>query len=209
MKSGIPTKARGFTLIELLISIAVFMVLMGLGVPSFLSAMKNSQLNADYSQLVGALYLARSEAVKRSSNVTVCARKTDTSCGTDWNKGWLVFTDNSNAGAGTIGDVDAGDEVLKVMEELDGREVVANATLTSDPSSSSNALPKSFVRYNPRGGNNWSGGTFVVCDDREEPHALALHVVLTGDIRKGRSEDSEVAQDVYGMPVVCPKTLGP
>lgn len=203
MKSGTPTRTRGFTLIELLISLAVFMVLVGLGVPSFVSAMKNSRLNGDYSQLVGALYLARSEAVKQSSNVTVCARSTDTSCGTGWKNGWLVFTDNAG-GAGTVGEFDGDDEMLKIVAPLDGRDVVANASLAADPSSSSNSAPREFVRYNPRGGNNWSGGTFVVCDDRLEPHALALHVVLTGDIRKGRSDDDQVVNDVYGVPVVCP-----
>ena len=102
---------KGFTLIELLVSLAVLMVLVGLGVPSFVSAMKNSKLNEDYSLLVGSLYLARSEAVKRSSNVTVCARATDTSCGDNWDNGWLVFSDNTANGSGSAGVVDTDDDL--------------------------------------------------------------------------------------------------
>ncbi len=195
---------KGFTLIELLVSLAVLMILVGLGVPSFVSAMKNSKLNADYSQLVGALYLARSEAVKRSSNITVCARATDTSCGNDWNNGWLVFSDNTSGGIGAAGVVDMDDEIFNIVPPLDGRDVTTLATVSPNPSSAANSSPQVFVRYNPRGGNNWSGGTFIVCDDRGEESALALHLVLTGDIRKGRSATDGIIEDVHGIPVVCP-----
>lgn len=197
-------RQKGFTLIELLVSLAVLMVLVGLGVPSFVSAMKNSRLNADYSQLVSALYLARSEAVKRSSNVTVCARATDNSCGNNWDNGWLVFSDNTANGAGVAGVVDINDEIFNIVAPLDGRNVTTLATVSPNPSSAANSGVENFVRYNPRGGNNWSGGTFIICDDRAEESALALHLVLTGDIRKGRTSTGHVIDDLHGLPVVCP-----
>lgn len=195
---------KGFTLIELLVSLAVLMVLVGLGVPSFVSAMKNSKLNADYSQLVGSLYLARSEAVKRSSNVTVCARATDTSCGNNWDNGWLVFSDNTANGSGSAGVVDIDDDIFNIVAPLEGRNVTSLATVSPNPSSAANSTPQMFVRYNPRGGNNWSGGTFTICDDRGEESALALHLVLTGDIRKGRTSSAGIIEDLHGLPVVCP-----
>lgn len=195
---------KGFTLVELLVTVAVFLILIGVGVPSFVSAMKNSRLNADYGELVGALYLARSEAVKRTGFVTVCARQSDTSCGANWENGWLVFTDNAGAGQ-QIGQVDGDDEILNISEGTDTRTVSSNASIAPDPSSASHATPQTLVRYNPQGSNNWSGGTFTLCDDRGEESARAVNVVLTGDIRKGRDDGSStVPLNIYGNPVTCP-----
>jgi len=196
--------SRGFTLIELLVTVAVFSVLVGLGVPSFVSAMKNARLNADYSQLIGALYLARSEAVKRSSSITVCARATDNSCGDDWNQGWLVFTDNIQGAPGaTSGKIDASDEILSISPALDERTLTANGSLAPNSNSVSNTQLRRFVTYASTGGNNWSGGTFVMCDDRGEEHAVTTNLALTGDIRKGRAKDGEIPVDVLGRDVEC------
>ena len=62
---------QGFTLIELLVAVAVCGILLGIGVPSFADAIKESRISSQYNTLVGSLYLARSEAVKGSSEVTV------------------------------------------------------------------------------------------------------------------------------------------
>ena len=200
-------RSKGFTLIELLITLAVFLVLVGLGVPSFMSAIKNSKLNADYSQLIGALYLARSEAVKRSGSVTVCARKTDNSCGDDWNNGWLVFTDNTQGAPGTVGvagTVDGTDEILSISPPLDGRKLSAKGTSFRNPSSAGNAVDQTEIIYSSTGGSSWSGGTFVMCDDRGEKHAVTTNLALTGDIQKGRSRNGDIPTDVYGLDVECP-----
>lgn len=200
-------RSKGFTLIELLITIAVFLVLVGLGVPSFMSAIKNSKLNRDYSQLIGSLYLARSEAVKRSGTVTVCARETDDSCGTDWNNGWLVFTDNTQGEPGTVGEagtVDGTDVILSISPPLDGRRLSAKGTSFPNPSSAGSSTTQSEIIYSSTGGSSWSGGTFVMCDDRGEEHAVTTNLALTGDIRKGRTRNGAIPVDVHGINVECP-----
>jgi len=172
-----------------------------------MSAIKNSKLNADYSQLIGALYLARSEAVKRSGSVTVCARQTDNSCGDDWNNGWLVFTDNTQGAPGTVGTagtVDGTDEILSISPPLDGRRLSAKGTLSPNPSSAGNAIDQTEITYSSTGGSSWSGGTFVMCDDRGKEHAVTTNLALTGDIRKGRSKNGDIPVDVYGLDVECP-----
>jgi len=200
--------SKGFTLIELLITVAVFSILVGLGVPSFVAAMKNSRLNSDYSQLIGALYLARSEAVKRSATITVCARATDNSCRTNledgWNNGWLVFIDNTQgAAAGNPGQVDASDEILSISPPLDGREVTASGSPEHLVNSINNTTDRTFITYRSTGGNNWSGGTFVMCDDRGDEHAVTANIALTGDIRKGRTKSGEIPVDVLGTEISC------
>lgn len=199
-------RSNGFTLIELMVTLAIFSVLVGLGVPSFLSAMKNSQLSSDYNKLVSSLYLARSEAVKRTVRVGVCARGTDTSCGANWNQGWIVFLDRVQGSAGTTGIINTGDEILRFTPPLDDqRTVTAAGSPWQTASSASNSVSQSFVQYSPDGSSSLSGGTFVICDDRGEEYARSVDVVLTGDIRKGRKKADNKVKDVNGVAIMCPE----
>lgn len=91
---------RGFTLLELMTGIAVMGILLVIAVPSFSSIMRNSQIAAESGNLVAALTLARSEAIKRGVRVSACAATADqTACDTTgkWDNGWLVFEDNFGA----------------------------------------------------------------------------------------------------------------
>jgi type IV fimbrial biogenesis protein FimT len=104
--------ARGVTLLELLTAIAVLGVLTAVGVPAFQNIMRNNQISAGSSNLVMALSLARSEAVKRGMRVSVCAAATAANtcaAGPNWANGWLVFVDDF----GGLGTVDANDEPLQ------------------------------------------------------------------------------------------------
>jgi len=103
------TKITGFTLVELMITIAIAMILATLAVPSFSLMINNAKVTSSTNEFVAALNLARSEALKRSDNVTVCRSNSDFSaCLATGTKdyavnGWLVFPDCSSAGTrGTI-----------------------------------------------------------------------------------------------------------
>lgn len=106
---------HGFNLLEMMAAIAVLGILLGLGVPSFTQMIRTNRVVADTNELVVALSVARSEAVKRGLPTAVCARTAPTSdvcrSGTqnNWGSGWLVFADP----AGTAGAVDVGDEILQ------------------------------------------------------------------------------------------------
>lgn len=62
---------RGFTLIELMITILVVAVIATVGVPSFQTLIQNNRVVTQTNELVTALTLARTEAVKRGRNVQV------------------------------------------------------------------------------------------------------------------------------------------
>src|SRR5690554_6508913 len=62
-------KARGFTLIELMITLAVAVILATVAVPGFQRMMAVNRVAADYNEVLSGLNYARSEAIKRRSNV--------------------------------------------------------------------------------------------------------------------------------------------
>lgn len=196
---------QGFTLIELLITIAIAGILLGLGIPSFASAVKESRISSQYNTLVGSLYLARSEAVKGSSEVTVCPRASAgaSQCGgkQDWKNGWLVFIDRTTVQGESTASIDDTDEIIAVETGLKGSNTVM--AISSPVGTAVNAAKVGFVRYLQTGGSQWSTGTVVVCDtDRGPDYSRAINIVLTGDIRRGRaSAGSKVPRDVFDQPV--------
>lgn len=84
-----------------MIGITVLAIVMGLAIPSFTETIRRNRLTAQTNGLISALALARSEAVKRGTPVTVCPMRGRS--GTDQDacsendqwaaNGWLVFSD--------------------------------------------------------------------------------------------------------------------
>lgn len=114
-KSIPPPASRGFTLLELLVTVSLAAIILAMGVPSFTSMIANNRITTTANDFLGAMALARSEAIKRGQPVTLCkadfsgtAPECDSSaCSSSsgdhcWEQGWLVFSDvNSN---GTVDD---------------------------------------------------------------------------------------------------------
>lgn len=93
--------SAGFTLVELMITLSVAGVLLAIAVPSFNQMVVANRLVTQANEIVAALSLARSEAIKRNASVTLCrVQDTDgTACVAgrgNW-QNWIV-----RAGAGTI-----------------------------------------------------------------------------------------------------------
>jgi len=102
----------GFTLIELMVGITVLALLLAVGVPSFTNLIRNNRLATQTNEIVTALNMARSEALKRGLPVSLCVSSDQASCDTgtpDWADGWIMFVDR-----GAPGEVDGTDELLQV-----------------------------------------------------------------------------------------------
>lgn len=103
----------GFTIVELMITVSLASILLAVAVPSFNQMIVGGRLTAQSNEMVAALSLARSEAIKRNANVTLCrADNNSTNCVTaagawqNWiirtNAGTVVRQGNVNTFGGTL-----------------------------------------------------------------------------------------------------------
>ena len=106
----------GFTLMELMVTLTVVGILAAVGIPSFSSVIRNNRITAHTNELVTALTLARSEAMKRGDVVTTCPSEDGETCAgnNDWSTGWFVFLDTNADGAR-----DADEEQLQVWPAIE------------------------------------------------------------------------------------------
>ncbi len=91
-----PARARaGLTLIELLAALAIAMIVVTIGVPSFRWLTVETRMATAVNALVHDLALARSAAVTRSRTVVLCPSADGTRClaAPHWHRGWIVFVD--------------------------------------------------------------------------------------------------------------------
>ncbi|WP_333876976.1 GspH/FimT family pseudopilin [Methylobacter sp.] len=165
----------GFTLPELMITIVIAGILIGIAIPSFTSTISSNRLTTYANELVTALSLARSEAVKRGTSVTV--RKVDSNSftnrgsGANWEDGWDVFTDaNSN------GNFEAGDVLLRTYSPLKSSYTLRGNNFSN------------FIRFTSSGQSN-TLGSFVVCDNSDGngiPEANTSRLILVNSIGRVR-----------------------
>ncbi len=76
-------RPRGFTLVELMITLAVLAIAVAIGLPSFREFGVRMNVTETTNEIVRALNVARTEAVRRGVNVVVVPNGT-------WTQGWIV-----------------------------------------------------------------------------------------------------------------------
>lgn len=170
----------GMTLIEMLIVVAVMAILATLATPGFSALLYDSDRTAAVNSFFHALFLARSEAIKRSGVVSVCKSSDGQTCSrtAEWTAGWIVFANTDR------------DE----PPVRDGREALL-ATYEGWPRGRITSTRTSFSFRSYRQGV--VNGTVIFCDPRGSAHARAIIINHAGRPRVARRDSS-------GRPLRCP-----
>ncbi len=140
----------GFSLVELMVTVSIVGIVAAIGAPSFQSMINDTRSNSLANEFASSINLARSEAIKRGAQVTVCKSDitaTNPTCSTsaNWQNGWLIFVDT-----GTLGTVDNADTRLKV-----GQPSSSNAAITPD------TIFTNYISYLPSGMSNGAGNILI------------------------------------------------
>ena len=166
-------RINGFSLIELLVVITILGVLLALSLPNFQNVIESTTTNSQVKMLLTTLNLARSEAIKRGSNVAICASSDGVDCAAgNWTNGWLVFVDNNADANGAAGSVDAGDTIIRVFDALGASTVLTFGV--------------NLFQYNNQGFSATAGvQTFKICPTTNNAqNARSLEIGLSGRGRR-------------------------
>ncbi len=174
-------KTSGFTLLELMIALTIGSIILVWGVPSFQGVLNSQRMSSATNELVMSLNLAKSEAIKRVAYVSVCKSSNGVSCGaagTSWADGWLVF---ANAMITSLGNVDAGDEIIRVYPSLRDDFTVTpmgaiDGFVSFRPSSTLGTATANMT------------GTLTICNERGAAYARGILLEPSGHWRVSRDQ---------------------
>lgn len=148
-------KQTGFTLIELFVALAIGAILLTMAVPNMRDFIMNNRLTGQANEFISSVNLARSEAIKRGTPITICTSNNQTSCtASAWDDGWIVMVSSNS-------------EVLRVYAALSGSTTLTNT-------SSNNSIQYDSNGFLSSGATN----TFNLCDDRSGE--TGRQIVITG-----------------------------
>lgn len=182
---------HGFTLIELIVVVAMISIVAVLAGPNLGTFMTRNKITTQTNNFVASLIVARSEAAKRVSSVTVCIGNTaqDTCVGgsyTNWEDGWIAFIDLNGDAV-----IDVGETVINVNNEVSGDTTIRSSQHVNS------------ITY--RGdGSVTSSGTFKVCNSEGASRAKAINIMGSGLISQGKKNGDTIVDDFTGTNITCP-----
>jgi type IV fimbrial biogenesis protein FimT len=185
----------GFTLIELMVTLIIVSVLLTVGLPSLKSFMQGNQLVASTNELVSALHVARSEAIKLNGSVSICESSDGSTCATtgSWKNGWIVFVDSATGAGVSPGDlVNTGaactatgtDCLLRIHSGFTDNQLTVTGVDAGGVSISSFTFDSRGLPRNSAGAS--ASGTFSICSLDSAGNTInsrAVVLSLSGRVR--------------------------
>jgi len=164
-----PARQRGVNLVELMITLVVASIVMTVGVPSFVSQIKDNRRVTIVNELVSALQLARSEASKSNATIGFCPSSNHINCNaSNYDRGWIVFQ-NDDGDMPPV--VDSGELILRANTDAEsaGGTIRASGGIGAGFNFLASGRPQAF-------------GDLTYCDDRGRRHARSVNLDLAGTI---------------------------
>jgi type IV fimbrial biogenesis protein FimT len=151
---------NGFTLYELMITLLIVGVVLTLGMPNLTAFTQNSRITTTANDLHAAFQVARSEAARAKSNITICASDNSMTAGADcqgnWEDGFIVFVDSN----GDIARAGASETVLRAHPAIANGVNLVLANNATFFSYASTGLGRGNV------GGAAAVSQVIICDDR-------------------------------------------
>jgi type IV fimbrial biogenesis protein FimT len=173
-------KQTGFTLIELMVVLILAAILLSVGIPSFRDFVRNSRMSAQANDLLSGINLARSEAIKRRSPVTLCSGAAPTCDGGNFQDGWFVFLDEN--GNGTFDGGEGTDDIFvthaAMPDSIESVSVLESESTEDDDAPAYDASEDSYISFGQSGFRRMGDGTMpvalalVICDARGNVDAI-------------------------------------
>jgi type IV fimbrial biogenesis protein FimT len=163
-----PITSLGLTLPELVMTVCISVILAGIAIPSFIDVITNNRTATIANQLITALAYARSEAIKRGSQVTIKHKGTTARV---WDDGWDVFTDSNRNGK-----IDMSDELLKTYDALpEGYTLRTGGNYASWVAYAATGVS--------RGATGFANDTFSLCDSSRDTNKSRAIIIKMGRAR--------------------------
>jgi type IV fimbrial biogenesis protein FimT len=176
-------KVRGFTLIELVIVLAIVATLCTISMPSLASLVSSTRARSAQNTLVTTLALARTAALSRQTEITLCPSSDQNHCdpGLWWHHGWIVFEDRDHDG------------------QHSANEPLLNAEKTQTQIAIATTIGRDHVTYRPDGSAAGTNVTFTLCDRRGAKYASTVIISNTGRARHAPATAAEAAAACAGL----------
>lgn len=143
-------KSSGFTLLELLLTLGIAAILASVAIPSYSNLITSNRIASGVNGLLGAIHMAKSEAVKLGTFVEICKKNStsDGCAGGGWEQGWLVR------------EVAQVSNIMFIHGDLEKNYTVSGSTEAANS-----------IRFSPTGATNLTTtATFVFCHNGTVDH---------------------------------------
>ncbi|MFC3650624.1 GspH/FimT family pseudopilin [Dyella humi] len=150
----------GFSVIELLVVLAIAAIIMAYAIPAYKNMIIQYRMSGEINDLQTDIEIARSSAIRSGTNVTICPSPTPAAsvptCGastnSQWNTGWIIFTDTSTTVDQQSYQPQNGDTLLRIHNALQSTDTVTS-------SSTDAGVTVSSLTFNRMGGTGSLGST--------------------------------------------------